>query len=448
LIGTNLTLDGALLMNSHAVCSRLAVRAASYAAMLAGGVVSSAALALDTRVVTNGLNNPLFLTAPSGDSRLFIVERGGSIRIFENGTLLPDPFLTVPNVATSGERGLLGLAFDPNYANSGSPGFGKFYVNYIDSSRGNNTFIESFQVSSDRNRADPASRRAILEVTQPPPSNHKAGWIGFRRNEPDNLYIATGDGGSGDDPDNNAQNKGSNLGKILRVDVHNVSSGQNYSIPAGNPFAGDTIPGNDEIWAYGLRNPYRNSFDRESGAFYIADVGQGALEEINVEMAGTPGGRNYGWRPREGNADNPSVPEDLAPGLRVDPIYAYAHGDGPFQGDSVTGGYVYRGSLIDGLQGTYIFGDYMSGRIFSLQVDPTTGLMIPGSEKDLTEALGDPFGGPGLASFGEDGFGELYLVNLGAGTILQVVPEPATYALMGAGLMLMLWLGRRRAQCR
>lgn len=409
-------------------------------ALLVAGVAASHAQALDTRVVTSGLTSPLFLTAPEDDPRLFVVERGGTIRIIQNGTLLSQPFLDISSQVESatGERGFLGLAFDPNYSTNG-----KFYVDYIDSTSAHNTQIASFTVSSNNPNVANPSGTSILSIGQTTFNNHKAGWIGFRPNEPDNLYIATGDGGSANDPGNVAQSLSSDLGKILRIDVEHPADGLNYSIPAGNPFAAGA-PIDDKIWAYGLRNPYRNSFDRATGDFYIADVGQNAREEIDLERAGSTGGVNYGWRVKEGSVRNPATPSDPLPANVVDPIYEYLHGAGAFQGNSVTGGYVYRGSLIAGLQGTYFFGDFVGGHIWSLQVDPVTGKVIAGSLKDRTAELGSSIGPNALSSFGEDGFGELYLVDYARGQILALVPEPSSWASMSAGLICILWLAWRR----
>jgi hypothetical protein len=223
-------------------------------------------------VVTSGLDTPLFLTAPAGDPRLFVVERGGTIRIIQNGVLLNQPFLDISTQVESstGERGLLGLAFDPSYSSNG-----KFYVDYIDSTTAHNTQIAGFTVSAGNPNVANPSGTSILSIDQPAFSNHKGGWIGFRPNEPSNLYIATGDGGDANDPGNRAQSLSSDLGKILRIDVQHPANGLNYSIPASNPFAGGASI-DDKIWAYGLRNPYRDSFDRATGDFYIADVGQNA----------------------------------------------------------------------------------------------------------------------------------------------------------------------------
>ena len=260
------------------------------------------AQAVSVERVASGLAHPVFLTTPPGDfDRVFIIEQHtGRIRILDlaSGIVQPTPFLTVTGLSGGGERGLLGLAFHPNYANNGF-----FYVNITVPA----TRILRYSVSiGDPDVADPASQTSILEIEQPQ-ENHNGGWIGFG---PDGyLYIATGDGGASNDSGTghtpaigNAQDLTSLLGKILRLDVDGddfpYDANRNYSIPALNPFVG--IAGNDEIWAYGLRNPWRPSFDRLTGDLYIADVGQGACEEINLQLAESSGGENYGWRLREG----------------------------------------------------------------------------------------------------------------------------------------------------
>jgi glucose/arabinose dehydrogenase len=291
---------------------------------------ASGVLALETRLVASGFSQPLFVGAPAGDARLFIVEKGGRILVRQ-----PDgPVSTFLNIGssganlidTSGERGLLGLAFDPNFARPGSPGFGAFYVNYVDRTS-LNTVVARYQVSAGNpNLANASSRQTVITVPQPSGlDNHKAGWIGFRPGEPDNLYVATGDGGSGNDPANRAQNPSDNLGKMLRINVRGddfaADANRNYSIPSTNPFVGRA--GNGEIWAYGLRNPYRNSFDRRTGDLWIADVGQNTREEIDFEPASFAGGANYGWRLREGTIATPTGSPPVGgprPADNVDPV--------------------------------------------------------------------------------------------------------------------------------
>ena len=397
------------------------MRAFLTAGLALGAAAVPNAHALSTVLIGSGFSEPVALAAPAGDSRLFIVEKAGRIQVMANGA--SSTYLDISGqVDATGERGLLGLAFDPDFASNG-----RFYVNYIDKTTKNTVVAAYTAPSAAANTADPGSAETIISITQPAGlSNHKAGWIGFRPGDGNNLYIATGDGGSANDPNGNAQNLGSNLGKMLRI---TPQAGGGYTIPAGNPFVG--VAGNDEIWAYGLRNPYRNSFDRGTGDFWIADVGQGLREELDFEAAGTAGGRNYGWRAREGSIDNPNV-SDPAPANATDPIYDYAHGD---MGGTVIGGYVYRGTGEAGLDGTYFFGDFNSGKIFSLR--ETGG--AAGSFIDRTAELGTPFGGFTLSAFGEDAAGNLYVMGLNGNVyrFAAAVPEPATWLTLAAGLGLM-----------
>lgn len=388
--------------------------------------------ALSASVVASGLNQPIFLTAPVGDSRLFVVQKTGQIQVLQGGAA--SPWLDLSSkVSAAGEGGLLGLAFDPGFAVNG-----RFFVNYIDALT-RDTVVASYTApSAGASMADPTTGKTILTVDQPSGRNsHKAGWIGFRPGDGNHLYIATGDGGSSNDPENRAQNLNDNLGKILRITP--LDNG-GYTVPADNPYAGATA-GNDEIWASGLRNPYRNSFDRRTGDFWIADVGQATREEINLELAGTPGGRNYGWRALEGSVDNPGVP-DAAPSGATGPLYDYSHTDGDA---SIIGGYVVHDSVDPELNGAYMFGDFVSGRIFSLR------RLANGDNEvvDRTAAFGTPFGANQLSAFGEDGLGNVYAIGID-GRVLRIstaVPEPGTWALMAAGgLILMALKGWRRAR--
>jgi glucose/arabinose dehydrogenase len=366
-----------------------------------------------TEVVATGLNRPVYMTSPENDAdRLFIVEQRGRIQILDlaNDTLNATPFLDIDARVFGfndggNERGLLGLAFPPDFANKNY-----FYVNYTsaEAGRSGDTVVSRFDISNDSNVADPNSEEILLVIDQPF-SNHNGGWIGFG---PDGfLYVATGDGGSANDPQNNASDITDNLlGKILRIDVEGTPDvGLAYAIPASNPFVGQT--GDDEIWSYGLRNPWRNSFDRETGNFYIADVGQNASEEINVQPAGSTGGENYGWRVMEGtqcNITGDSLP--CSDPSFVEPIFEYPHtgidaGDLLFEGFSTTGGYVYRGP-IDLLNGHYFFGDFVSSRIYSLQWNGSAATEVI----DWTSQL-YPNGLNGLPSFGEDAEGNLYIAE-------------------------------------
>ena len=337
-------------------------------------------------LLVGGLVQPVFVThAGDGSDRLFIVERHGHIRIHENGALLPEAFMNIdPRVGSGGqEQGLLGLAFEPDYETSG-----RFYVYYTNNA-GASTLSRFAVKATDPNVADIGSEEVLLTVNQPF-SNHNGGMLAFG---PDGmLHVALGDGGLAADPAVNGQNLASLLGKILRLDV---SGATGYDIPDDNPFAG--LAGvRPEIWAYGLRNPWRFSFDTATGDLYIADVGQFEIEEVDFEPAGDAGGRNYGWNLFEGHGIHSTgvrVPTDL-PGFAW-PVHEYTHAEGC----SVTGGYVYRGSAAPGLAGTYVFGDFCSGTIWGLQ---------PGTWTRTTLASTGFF----ISSFGEDEAGGLYVVDL------------------------------------
>jgi glucose/arabinose dehydrogenase len=336
-------------------------------------------------LVADGLTSPTGLeNAMDGSERLFAIEQPGLIRIIQNGTLLPAPFLDIRSrVGSSGsEQGLLGLAFHPLYIENGY-----FFVNYTDK-RGD-TVIARYRVSADPSLADPSTEVRLLEVQQPF-SNHNGGDMVFG---PDGyLYISLGDGGSGGDPRNYGQSLDTLLGKLLRIEVGEAES---YSIPNGNPIVGGD--GRPEIWAYGLRNPWRISFDRLTGDLYIADVGQNSWEEVNFQPVDSPGGENYGWNIMEGFHCFQSSTCDQS-GL-VLPVVEYAlH----VQGDcAVTGGYVYRGSSLPDWQGIYVYGDYCSGRVWGL-FQNQAGVWENGL---LFET------GARITAFGQDEAGEIYLVN-------------------------------------
>ncbi len=354
--------------------------------------------------------NPIFATH-AGDARLFVADRSGRIWIWtEAGGVAATPFLDIRNkVSTAGEGGFLSMAFHPDYAANGL-----FYVSYT-APAPFRSVLERYQVSADPALANPASAATLLVLPQPF-TNHNGGQLQFG---PDGfLYAAFGDGGSGGDPFCLAQRDDDFFGTLLRLDVdQNVATPPFYGIPPGNPFAaaGDGIA--DEIWASGLRNPWRFSFDRLTGDLFIGDVGQGAREEVDRQPAASPGGEDYGWRVMEGTLcfdANPGADPDCPPGLPgcfdpsyTAPIFEY----GRDQGDrSVTGGYVYRGRAIPSLRGRYVFGDFVSGRIWSLEeTSPgswTRGLLLES--------------GRGVASFGEDLAGELYVMDLFGGQLLRL----------------------------
>jgi glucose/arabinose dehydrogenase len=360
----------------------------------------TAQAALSKTLVTSGLSSPLFVTAPASDSaRIFIVERAGSIKIFVADSLNPVPFLNIQSKAVSGdEQGLLGLAFHPHYELNGY-----FYVNYTAKPDGR-TRVSRFSVSAGNPEVADTAETVLLEVPQFQ-ANHNGGMIGFGPND-GYLYIGMGDGGSSGDPDNRAQNPDSLLGKMLRIDVNTVP----YSIPADNPFVlPDTA--RHEIWALGLRNPWRWSFDRANGDLYIGDVGQGEREEIDWQAASSAGGENYGWRRKEGfSCYNPSSQCDTL-GVLTDPITQYLQSSGRC---AITGGYVYRGCVAPEVFGHYFYGDYCTGEVWSFRYDGASIL----DSTNRTAALG--MGSFNLASFGEDARGELYLVGIGTGSVWRL----------------------------
>jgi len=327
----------------------------------------------------------------AGDERLFVTEQRGRILIIQDGQVLEPPFLDLRELVddSGNEEGLLSMAFDPQ-----DPGV--FYVNYT--SPAEDTRIARYRTDpTDPNRADPTSAEIVLTVKQPY-SNHNGGQLQFGQDG--YLYIGMGDGGSGGDPQGHGQNLGTLLGALLRIDVR---GGAGYSAPADNPFI-DTPNALPEIWAYGLRNPWRFSFDRQTGDLYIADVGQNAYEEINFQPADSPGGENYGWNLYEGL--HPYRNGAASDGLTM-PIHDYERGDGC----SVTGGYVYRGAALPELNGQYFYGDYCSGNIWSLAQQPD------GSWAH-TLFMRTPFN---IASFGEDVNGELYVLTFQQAGVWQLV---------------------------
>ena len=338
--------------------------------------------------LATGLPSPLgIVNAGDGSGRLFVVLQPGSVRIWTGTELFLQPFLDIEDrVQFSGEQGLLGLAFHPDYATNG-----ELFVTYTNVE--GNSVIARYRVTSDPDLVDPDSEEILLTIEQPF-GNHNAGQLAFG---PDGfLYIATGDGGSANDPDNRAQNLTELLGKLLRIDV---DGGTPYAIPPDNPFVGH--PGvREEIWAYGLRNPWRFSFDRENGDLFIGDVGQNEIEEVDLQRGTSMGGENYGWRLMEGSAcfDPPAFCDD---GTLTLPILEYAHlGDSGFN-CSIIGGYRYRGGESPGLGGIYLYGDFCSGNIWG-GIEQVDGSWIP---RLLAETTSD------ITSFGEDETGELYMVE-------------------------------------
>jgi glucose/arabinose dehydrogenase len=359
-------------------------------------IIVSAAPTL--QLVVSGLTAPLYVTQPRADtSRLFVVEQPGRIRVIRNGTLLATPYLDITGLVLSGgERGLLSMAFHPNYANNG-----QFFVFYTDLN--GNLQVARYTVSANPDAASTGSAQPILFIAHPSFGNHNGGLILFG---PDGfLYIGTGDGGGGGDPNGNGQNKATLLGKILRIDVN---AGSPYVVPASNPFVG-LPPARPEIWAYGLRNPWRFSFDLVTRQLYVADVGQGEREEINVQPATSTGGENYGWNIMEGTLCFSPASGCAQTGL-VLPVLDYDHS----QGCSVTGGHVYRGSRFPILAGHYFYGDYCGGWVRSFRY-------LNGAahdERDYTLEFGNL---GNITSFGEDTRGELYIVTQG-GNVYRIVP--------------------------
>jgi glucose/arabinose dehydrogenase len=403
--------------------------------------------------IASGLSRPVFVApAPGDDSRLFIVEQHtGQIKILntDDNSINATPFLTIGGLSTANEQGLLGLAFHPDYANNG-----RFFVN-VTVQIGPTTDVYPWrtEIREYRRSADPnvasASFTSVLRFDQPA-NNHNGGWMAFNpslgTNGDQYLYIASGDGGDGDDvgsghtePDGNAQDLSSNLlGKMLRIDVNSdafpADANRNYAIPPTNPFA--STAGDDEIWAYGLRNPWRNSFDRQTGDLWIADVGQNDVEEVNFQSANSAGGVNYGWRVMEGtrcNDSNDTIPCN-DPRL-TGPVHEY--GRGSTGGFSITGGYVYRGP-VDSLDGNYFFTDYGTGNVWSFRYDGATKTDLTQWNSRMSTSAGSL---ANIASFGEDNAGHLYFVTLGgeihrirsAGTLEPIVATGAQWKYLADG---------------
>jgi glucose/arabinose dehydrogenase len=379
------------------------------------GVLASADLAhadpkLTATTVATGLTTPVYVTAPPGDpSRVFVVERSGAIRVVDTstGTVAPVPFLSYTDVSTDTEQGLLGMAFSPNYAQNGL-----FYT--YRSNLAGDIVVEGLQVSADPNLADPTSAQVVF--TEPHQAvYHYGGWLGFGPLD-GHLYISVGDGGDL----TNAQNSSALYGKILRIDVNADGfpddPAKNYAIPATNPFANGGGAG--EVFAYGLRNPWRAGFDGQTGDLYVGDVGENTIEEIDLIPASSGGGQNFGWSLLEG--DLPTGLGDPTGQDLVAPLHQYARD----VGSSVTGGNVFRGDNIGGgLQGAYFFGDFISGKLWSLRVVDGQVTELEDRTLELAPLDGNPILNP--AGFGEDGLGRIYIADFSSGGIFRIDAVPA-----------------------
>jgi glucose/arabinose dehydrogenase len=378
---------------------------------------------LTSERVAMGLQQPLYVTSAPGDSgRVFVVEQPGRIRILDIDAqppvLVATAFLDISDRVNSAfdEQGLLGLAFHPDFGANGL-----FYVSYTGA--GNELNVARFHApGATPDEADPGSETPVLSIAQPQ-ANHNGGWMAFGPND-GLLYVATGDGGGGGDDDaghtpgtGNAQDTTGNLlGKLLRIDVDGSNGpGGRYGIPPDNPFVG--VTGDDEIWSYGLRNPWRNAFDRLTGDLYIADVGHGSWEEVDFQPADSDGGENWGWRCREGAHDF-NFGASCGGETLLDPILEYSHGGTPFR-CSITGGEVYRGCAIPDLRGTYFYADYCSNQIWSFRA--SGGQVTEARERTAALASSGSTIGE-ITSFGTDALGELYVVDRG-GEIFRIVPD-------------------------
>ena len=352
--------------------------------------------------LAGGLSQPVGVTsARDGSRRLFVIEQGGKIRVIKGKRVLDGAYLDISGkVSSGGEQGLLGIAFHPRFEDTR-----RFYVNYTDTD-GNTVVAEYRQSRTDANKARTRSERVVLTFEQPF-SNHNGGALAFGRDG--YLYISSGDGGGSGDPQGNGQRLNTLLGKILRIDVDKDRDGRGYGIPPDNPFRDDPTA-RPEIWSYGLRNPWRFSFDRTTRAMWIGDVGQGRLEEIDYELGGSDGGTNWGWNIKEGTDCYIGATECAAASAAAeltDPIAEYTHDFGC----AVVGGYVYRGKAHPDLTGRYFFSDNCSGNIWSLDATNPTA-----QEEVLLLETGRP-----ISSFGETGSGEILVVDR-AGEILRLIP--------------------------
>ena len=353
--------------------------------------------ALKAELFVSSLDRPVDLQTPGDHDRLFVVEQRGRIRLVRERQVVATPFLDITDrVGSSGsEQGLLGLAFHPRFSENG-----RFFVNYTD--RNGDTHIAEFRSGLGADAVDPTTERTLF-VQDQPFANHNGGQLSFGSDG--FLYVGLGDGGSAGDPQGSGQNLGTLLGKLLRLDV---DRGQPYAIPEGNPFAG-RAGARPEIWAFGLRNPWRFAFDRTTGDLLIGDVGQGAVEEVDAEPAPRHGGQNYGWNVAEGSrCFNPATGCSLA-GITL-PILEYSHGEGC----SITGGVVYRGCRMPGYAGTYFYSDYCSGFVRTLRLEGGRAV----DQHDITAQVGPR---RSLVSFGTDADGEVYMLELG-GSVYRIVP--------------------------
>jgi glucose/arabinose dehydrogenase len=362
-------------------------------ANMPGAAEQQAPGAVKLALVRGGLGDALLVThAPGESGRLYVVLQSGRVLVLQGRRVLPAPFLDLSSrISSGGEQGLLGLAFHPGYARNG-----RFFVNYTDT-RGDTRVVE-YRRGAD-GRARPGSARVLLTIDQPA-ANHNGGHLAFG---PDgHLYIATGDGGGGGDPQRAGQRLNTLLGKLLRIDVDRRPGGRPYAIPAGNPFraAGQRR----EIYAYGLRNPWRFSFDRATGDLWIGDVGQGEREEINFRPARRAAGTNFGWNAFEGSARYPGG-GPVTGRAPVAPVSEYTHSSG--DGCSVTGGYVYRGAAVPALRGRYVYADFCTGKVWSMRAGPR-----PGDVREITAGLGRSLSS--VTSFGEGPAGELYVIGSGS----------------------------------
>jgi glucose/arabinose dehydrogenase len=370
--------------------------------------------AIDTLRLANGMSRPIYVTHAPGDAeRLFIIEKRGNIRVYSitDGELRSTSFLNIDSItgggtSTNSEQGCLGMAFHPDYQDNGY-----FYVYYTNNS--GNVVVSRYTVSSNPEVANASSASTVITINQPY-SNHNGGQILFG---PDGyLWIFTGDGGGANDTQQYAQDiTNQKCGKILRLDVTNVNSG--YAIPADNPYVGTT--GDDEIWASGLRNPWRASFDRETGDLYIADVGQNAREEVNI-VSSTAAGLNYGWRCMEAASCTGLSGCTCNSSSLTDPVYYYNQSS--TYGYCITGGYVYRGCAMPELSGTYFFADYSTTNMFSIKYNGAGGYTNFAQRNELESSQGG-YGVDNISSFGEDLDGELYVLDQSGGELFKIIPQ-------------------------